>query len=61
MLLIIGEIKETHISESCLTEGKPDVSKIRPIVFTEPFPHRYHTLGEVIGRAFYIGKELTEK
>jgi len=61
MLLIIGEIEETHISESCLTNGKPDVSKIRPIVFTEPFPHQYHALGEVIARAFNIGKELKEK
>ena len=51
MLLIIGEIEETHISESCL----------RPIVFTEPFPHQYHALGEVLARAFKIGKELAGK
>lgn len=26
--LIIGEIIETHVSEDCLTDGKPDVRKI---------------------------------
>ena len=35
-LLIIGRIEEIHISESCLTSGKPDVNKTRPFVFNEP-------------------------
>ena len=61
MLLVIGEIVETYISEKCLTRGKPDVSKIRPIVFTEPFPHQYHALGEVIAEAFSVGRDIHRK
>jgi len=61
IVFIIGEIKETYISENCLNDGKPDVGKIRPLVYTEPFPHQYHALGEVIARAFDVGKELRAK
>ena len=61
MVFIIGEIKETYISENCLNDGKPDVGKIRPLVYTEPFPRQYHALGEVIARAFDVGKELRAK
>lgn len=56
--LFIGGIEESHVSESCLTEGKPDVAKIKPLVFTI-FPARqYHNLGGAIAKAFSIGEEL---
>jgi len=56
--LIIGRIEETHISESCLTDGKPDVSKIKPLIYTTAPAHQYHAFGEVIAQAFSIGEEL---
>jgi len=56
--LIVGRVEETHISEDCLTNGKPDVIKIRPLIYTEPSPLQYHALGPVLGKAFSIGKEL---
>ncbi len=59
--LIVGRVEETHISENCLTNGKPDVTKIRPLIYTEPSPLQYHTLGPVIGKAFSIGKELKKQ
>src|SRR4030042_1245501 len=31
--LIIGKIEETHISDNCLTEGKPDVTQINPLIY----------------------------
>lgn len=32
-MFIIGEVKGTCVSDDCLTEGKPDTEKIKPIVF----------------------------
>ena len=59
--LIVGRVEETHISEQYLTNGKPDVTKIRPLIYTEPSPLQYHTLGPVLGKAFSIGKELKKR
>jgi flavin reductase (DIM6/NTAB) family NADH-FMN oxidoreductase RutF len=56
--LVIGRIEETHVSESCLTDGKPDVSKIRPITYVMSPVTRYQALGEVLAKAFSVGKEL---
>jgi len=56
--LIVGRIEETHISESYLTDGKPDVNKIKPLTYTTAPASQYQTLGEVIAKAFNIGKEL---
>jgi len=54
---VIGEIKGTYISDDCLTDGKPDAKKIRPIVFNLESAD-YSAIGEVIGKAFNIGREL---
>ena len=59
--LIIGRIEETHISENCLTDGKPDVNKIRPFVFTREPDSQYQAFGEVIAKAFSIGQGLKAK
>lgn len=56
--LFIGRIEETHITESCLTDGKPDAGKIKPFIYSMAPNRRYHALGEVIGPAFSIGREL---
>jgi len=55
-VLIVGEIVETHISERCLTEGKPDPQKIDPLIYTTVL-QQYRRLGEFIAKAFEIGKE----
>jgi hypothetical protein len=52
---------ETHISDSCLTEGKPDLKKIKPFLYGMGAPSEYYTLGDSIGRGFSIGKDLAEK
>ena len=56
--LFIGQIEETHISEDCLTEGKPDVGKIKPLAYVTSPASQYQVLGEVIARAFSCGKGL---
>ena len=53
--LIVGRIEEAHVSEECLTEGRPDVEKIKPIVYAG---QRYYGLGRVLASAFTAGKEL---
>jgi len=59
--LIIGRIEETHISESCLTNGKPDVNKVRPFVCSMEPDNQYQAFGEIIAKAFSIGQELKAK
>ena len=56
--LIIGRVEEAHVSENCLTDGQPDIDKIRPFVYTIETGHPYQALGQVIGQAFSIGREL---
>lgn len=59
-VLVIGRIEETYVSENCLTEGKPDVNKIEPFAYI-PTTRQYQALGEVVAKAFSIGKELKVK
>jgi hypothetical protein len=49
---------DVKIEEEMLTdEGKPDIEKIRPIVYS-PEVQKYHGIGQFIGKAFEIGKKL---
>jgi flavin reductase (DIM6/NTAB) family NADH-FMN oxidoreductase RutF len=57
-VLVLGSIEETHITESCLTDGKPDVSKISPILYSSGVTREYYAYGDLIGNAFSIGNEL---
>jgi flavin reductase (DIM6/NTAB) family NADH-FMN oxidoreductase RutF len=59
--LIIGEIIETYFTEDCLTDGQPDVRKIQPIAYIEGQPGGYYCMGENVGKAFRIGRDLKKK
>jgi len=59
--LVVGRIEETHISESCLTDGKPDINKIKPFSYITDPDSQYQAVGEVIGKAYSIGKELAKR
>ena len=54
--IFIGEIVETYVDEQCLTDGLPDVEKMRPMVFTM-FDNRYFGLGSCLGKAWSAGKD----
>jgi flavin reductase (DIM6/NTAB) family NADH-FMN oxidoreductase RutF len=54
---VIGEVKGTFISDSCLTGGKSDVKKIKPMVFNLE-SGEYSSIGNTVARAFSIGREL---
>ena len=53
--LIVGRVEETYVADECLTEGKPDVEKIKPLVFSAG---QYRALGEVIAKAFAAGQKI---
>ena len=56
--LIVGRIVESHVSEDCLTDGRPDPAKVKPFLFAG---FGYHAVGEYLGRAFHCGKEINPK
>jgi len=47
--LVIGRVEETFISEDCLTNGRPDVVKIKPLIYTAPPPDHYYSFGSPAG------------
>ena len=55
--LFIGEIVAAHADEDCLTDGRPDIEKINPLVLTMP-DNNYWTVGAHAGRAWEAGKKL---
>ena len=57
-ILIIGEVVEIHADKSAVTDGKPDVVKINPIVYAQS---AYWQVGMEAAKAFSIGKEYKKK
>ena len=54
----VGEIIDVKADESVLGEkGLPDIEKVRPFVFS-PEVRRYHKIGDYLGEAFSIGKNI---
>jgi len=60
-LLVIGKIVQTHVTEDCLTDGQPDILKIKPFVYSRGPTARYNAVGEVLGQAFNAGKKLKKR
>jgi len=58
--LIAGPIKEILVSEDRMTDGKPDAGKIDPIVYMTYPASTYNKVGEFLGPAFRIGKEIKD-
>ncbi|HOX35940.1 MAG TPA: flavin reductase family protein [Methanoregulaceae archaeon] len=53
-LLVVGEVVEIHADRSCVTDGKPDNTKIRPIIYSQA---AYFACGKEIAKAFSAGKK----
>ena len=54
----IGEVMDVKVEETLFSEnGKPDMAKIRPIVFG-PDAGAYYGVGEYIGKAHSMGKKI---
>ena len=56
--LFVGRLEETHVSESCLSEGQPDVNKIKAITYTADPGREYRAFGQVIAKAYKAGQDL---
>lgn len=55
----VGEILDVKIEESVLGgDGKPDIAKVRPILFS-PDVQAYHGVGSFVGRAFFMGRGMS--
>ena len=55
--LLIGEIIESYIDKQYLKDDMPDIKKIDPLFLTMP-DNNYWSLGENIGKAWSVGKNL---
>lgn len=55
--LFLGEVVSVYADEDILTGGRPDMRKLNPFILTMPDNH-YWTLGENVGEAWSIGREL---
>ncbi len=58
--MFIGEIVEVYADEQCLTDGLPDIKKVKPIIFSN-HDFNYWKVGEHLGRAFSIGRGFKSK
>lgn len=56
----IGEIVTIFTEEQYLSDGKPDVKKIRPFLLTMP-DNRFWSVGEKVGNAWKDGAKYREK
>ena len=56
--LVLGKIEETYVSEEYLTDGKPDVDKIKPLIFVTAPARNYRAFGEVVAKAYSVGQEF---
>jgi flavin reductase (DIM6/NTAB) family NADH-FMN oxidoreductase RutF len=54
--LYIGEIIKAYSEEQYLTDGTPDIKKIKPFSLTMP-DNNYWLVGEAAGKAWSIGKQ----
>ena len=55
--ILIGEIVNISADESVITDGKVDITKVKPISF-DPFGNAYYGVGAKAGNAFKDGASL---
>ena len=55
-----GEIINAYANDEYLTNGKPDIKKVKPIIYATGTKN-YWKVGDLIGKAWSIGKSYTEK
>lgn len=58
--IFIGEVVSTFVDEACMTEGKPDLKKIDPLLF-DFMMLDYWSLGERTGKPWRDGMALKKK
>jgi flavin reductase (DIM6/NTAB) family NADH-FMN oxidoreductase RutF len=58
--VFVGEILETYADKSVLTDGKIDISKVKPLLF-DMNSVKYWSLGEEIAKCWNVGKQLKKE
>jgi len=58
--LVIGRIEGSYLLKDCITDGKPDTDKMKPIIFNLEAAD-YQSFGETVAKAYSIGRELKTK
>jgi len=58
--VFIGEIVQTYIDDSVLTENHVDVSKVKPLLF-DMSSKKYWALGAEIAKCWNVGKQLKSR
>ncbi|OPY38344.1 MAG: FMN reductase (NADH) RutF [Methanoregula sp. PtaU1.Bin051] len=56
--LHIGEVVEIHADKACVVNGKPDISKVDPIMY---YNSAYFGVGKEVEKAFSAGKKYRKK
>ncbi|MFC1957401.1 flavin reductase family protein [Chloroflexota bacterium] len=56
--MVVGQIEEVYVTDSCLTNGEPDVNKIRPFLWVTRPTDQYWDFGKKICDAHSIGKQI---
>ncbi|MHA2180266.1 MAG: flavin reductase family protein [Promethearchaeota archaeon] len=60
--IFIGEVVQAYAEEKYLTDGRPDVEKIKPFVLSSSRNRaRYYNIGEELGVAWSIGNNFKKK
>jgi flavin reductase (DIM6/NTAB) family NADH-FMN oxidoreductase RutF len=57
--IFIGEIVATYADDVVLTDGKVDLSKVKPLLF-DMSSRKYLALGSAIGNCWSIGKKMSQ-
>ena len=55
--LFIGEMILAYSEDKYLTQGNPDIQKIKPLILTMP-DNNYWLVGEKIGQAWATGRQF---
>lgn len=55
--ILVGKIVNVNIDENYLTDGKVDLTKVKPITFNS-IDSTYTSIGKTVGKAFHDGLEL---
>ncbi len=60
-MLVVGKVVEAHVDESCLTEGLPDIEKVRPLIYSRGKSPKYNAVGKLVGTPFKAGLDIKNK
>lgn len=58
--LFIGEIVNVYVEDKILKEDIPDITKLQPLIYATK-DRTYWKLGELVGKAWNIGKNFKKK